>query len=257
MQEARAGYDRAVAAEIAAENEIDNSREALRAITGQYLSNLDELSGEMPLVKPEPVDIEAWTDIALKENLEVIAAQNAVDLQRQEVDVQQSGHLPTLDLVTRHGYDTSGGRFGDTANRTTSIGLELNVPLFSGGFVSSRSREAQHRLEEQLERLEQARREAHQLTRQAYHGVISGISQIKALDQAVVSSETALEATEAGYQVGTRTAVDVVASERALFEAKRDYSRARYNYLIDTLRLKRASGILSSEDLAQINMWLE
>lgn len=256
VQEARAGYDRAVAAEIAAENEIDNAREALREIAGQYFNNLEPLSDEMPLVKPEPADIEVWTNIAVQENLEVIAARSTVERSRQEVDVQQAGHLPTVDLVTRHGFDSTGGRFGNTTNTTTSIGLELNVPIFEGGFVSSRTREARHRVDEQLERLEQARRQAHRLTRQAYHGVISGISQIKALDQAVLSSETALQATEAGYQVGTRTAVDVVTSERTTFEARRNYARARYNYIVDTLRLKRASGLLSQEDLVQINMWL-
>lgn len=256
VQEAQAGYDRAVAAEIAAENEIDNAREALREIAGQYFTRLEPLSDEMPLVTPEPADIEVWTDIAVQENLEVIAAMSAVERSRQEVDVQQAGHLPTLDLVTRVGEDTSGGRFGTTTTETVAVGVEFNLPIFQGGFVSSRAREARHRVDEQLERLEQARRQAHRLTRQAYHGVISGISEIKALDQAVLSSETALQATEAGFQVGTRTAVDVVTSERATFEARRNYARARYDYIVDTLRLKQAAGILSPEDLSQINMWL-
>lgn len=257
VQEARAGYDRAVAAEIAAENEIDNAREALREIAGQYFTSLEPLSDEMPLVTPEPADIEVWTDIAVRENLEVIAARSAVERSRQEVDVQQAGHLPTLDLVTRFGEEASGGRFGTTTTESVAVGVEFNLPIFQGGFVSSRAREARHRVDEQLERLEQARRQAHRLTRQAYHGIISGISQIKALDQAVLSSETALQATEAGYQVGTRTAVDVVTSERTTFEARRNYARARYDYIVDTLRLKRASGLLSHEDLVQINMWLE
>lgn len=257
VQEAQAGYDRAVAEEIAAENDIDNTREAIREITGQYIDNLEKLSGKMPLVKPEPADIDAWTDIALRENLNIIAAQKAVDQSREAVSIQRSGHYPTVDMVTQYGYNTTGGRFGDTSNRSGSIGLELNVPLFSGGYVSSKTREAQQRLQEQLERLEQARRQAHRETRQSYLGVISGISQIKALNQAVISSETALEATQAGYEVGTRTAVDVVASERATFQAKRDYARARYNYLVNTLQLKLASGTLSMDDLAQINVWLK
>ena len=257
VQEAQAGYDRAVAQEIAAENDIDNTREAMREITGRYMDNLAKLSNKMPLVKPKPADIDAWTDIALRENLDIIAAQRAVDLSREEVGIQRSGHYPTVDLVTQYGYNTTGGRFGDTTNRSGAVGVELNVPLFAGGYVSSKTREAQQRLQEQLERLEQARRQAHRSTRESYLGVISGISQIKALNQAVISSETALEATQAGYEVGTRTAVDVVASERATFQAKRDYARARYDYLVNTLQLKLASGTLSTDDLAQINVWLK
>jgi len=257
VQEAQAGYDRAVAQEIAAENDIDNNREALREITGQYVDNLDQLAVKMPLVKPNPADIDEWTDTALRQNLNVIVAQDAVDLSRQEIKIQHAGHYPTLDLVSQYGYDDSGGRFGKTITRSGAIGLELNVPIFGGGYVSSKTREAEDRLQQQLEVLEQARRQAHLSTRQAYLGVISGISQIKALNQAVISSETAQKATEAGFEVGTRTAVDVVASERATYQAKRDYARARYNYLIDTLRLKLAAGILSKEDMAQVNMWLK
>lgn len=257
VQEAQAGFDRAVAQEIAAENDIDNTREAMREITGQYIDNLKRLSDKMPLVKPKPADINAWTDIALQENLDVIAAQRAVDQSREEVDIQQSGHYPTLDLVSQYGYDRNGGRFGFTSTRGGAIGVELNVPIYQGGYVNSKTREAQQRLQEQLERLEQARRQAHRSTRESYLGVISGISQIKALNQAVISSETALQATQAGFEVGTRTAVDVVASERATYQSKRDYARARYNYLINTLQLKLASGTLSTDDLAQINTWLK
>lgn len=257
VQEAQAGYDRAVAQQIAAENDIDNNREALREITGQYMDNLDQLSAKMPLVKPRPADIDEWTDTALRQNLNVIAAQDAVDLSRQAIRIQNAGHYPTLDLVSQYGYDHSGGRFGTTTTRSGAIGLELNVPIYGGGYVSSKTREAEQRLQQQIEVLEQARRQAHLATRQAYLGVISGISQIKALNQAVISSETAQKATEAGFEVGTRTAVDVVASERATYQAKRDYARARYNYLIDTLKLKLAAGTLSKKDMAQVNMWLK
>ena len=256
VQEAQAGYDRAVAAEIQAENDIDNAREALREITGEDIADLPELIDSMPLMTPDPADIDEWTDTSVKENPAVLSALEAVDTARKEIGIQRSGHLPTLDLVTQYGYNTTGGRFGDSSSRSTAIGLELNVPLFQGGFVSSKTREAQQRLQEQLERLEQARRKAQRDTREAYLGVISGISQIKALNQAVISSETALQATEAGYEVGTRTAVDVVASERATYQARRDYARARYDYILDTLRLKFASGLLSTDDLTQVNQWL-
>ena len=256
VQEAQAGYDWAFAAEIAARNNVDNAREALREITGIYISDLALLGKTMPLLRPEPGEIETWTGAALEQNLNVLAAQHAVDSARREVQKQRAGHLPSVDMVARHSLDSTGGRFGSYENTTSSIGVQVNVPLFQGGFVSSRVRETHERLNAELERLEQTRRNAQRMTRQAYLGVISGISRVNALNQAVISSETALEATEAGFEVGTRTAVDVVAAEQATSQARRDYARARYDYLLDSLRLKQASGSLSVEDLSRVNRWL-
>ena len=256
VQEAQAGYDRAFAAEIEARNNVDNSTESLREITGAYFSGLATLGETMPLLSPQPEEIETWTGAALEQNLNVLAAQHAVDNARREIKRQQAGRLPTLDMVARHSLDETGGRFGSFESTTSSVGVQLNVPIFQGGYVNSRVRETHERLNAELERLEQARRNAQRLTRQAYLGVISGISRVNALKQAVVSSETALQATEAGFEVGTRTAVDVVAAERATSQARRDYARARYDYLLDTLRLKQASGSLSAADLSQVNRWL-
>ena len=256
VQEAQAGYDRAFAAEIEAGNNVDNSMEVLREITGAYFSALTPLGETMPLLNPQPEEIETWTDAALERNLNVLAAQHAVDNSRREIKRQQAGHLPTLDVVARHSLDETGGRFGALESTTSSLGVQLNVPIFQGGYVSARVRETREQLNAELERLELARRRAQRLTRQAYLGVISGISRVNALQQAVLSSETALQATEAGFEVGTRTAVDVVAAERATSQARRDYARARYDYLLDTLRLRQASGSLSAEDLSQVNRWL-
>lgn len=256
VQEAQAGHDRAFAAEIEARNNVDNAWEALREITGAYFSDLATLGDAMPLLSPQPEEIDAWTGAALEQNLNILAAQHAVDTARREIKRQQAGHLPTVDMVARHSLDETGGRFGSFESTTSSLGVELNVPIFQGGYVSSRVRETHERLDAEMQRLEQARRNAQRMTRQAYLGVISGISRVKALKQAVVSSETALLATEAGFDVGTRTAVDVVAAERATSQARRDYARARYDYLLDTLRLKQASGSLSPEDLHEVNRWL-
>ena len=255
VQEAQAGYDRAVADEIRAINEIDNTREALREITGEFLPDLEGLDETIPMVSPEPADIESWSNNAMSNNLDVIAAIHAVDIARDEIKVQQSGHLPTVDLTARRSYNES-DTSGDSENTSNTIGLQFNMPLYSGGSVSSRTRATQERLNQQLEILEQIRRQAHRQARQSYLGVMSGISQIKALQQAVVSSEVALDATRTGFEVGTRTAVDVVQSERALFQAKRDLSRARYDYIINTLNLKQAAGILTIDDIEQINQWL-
>ncbi len=256
VQEAQAGYDRAVAQRIAAANGVDNSREALREIIGIYLESQPALSEDMPFVEPDPADLDQWTETALAQNLEVVAAKESVEASRQEIKVQNSGHLPTLDAVAQYGYDKTGGRFGATKIHSDVVGLELNVPLFQGGYVSSRAREARARLDENLERLETSLRSVQRQTRESYLGVVSGISQVHAFKQALISSETALRATEAGFEVGTRTAVDVIAAERVLSEAKRDYARAKYEYIQNFLLLKQAAGTLSPEDLARLNQWL-
>ncbi len=256
VQEAQAGYDRAVAQKIAAANGVDNAREAMREVIGVYLESQAALSEAMPFVEPDPADLEQWTESTLAQNLDIAAATAAVDTARQEIKAQNSGHLPTLDAIASYGYDKTGGRFGSTKVHSDVVGLELNVPLFQGGFVSSRAREAHAHLDESLERLETSRRRAQRQTRESYLGVISGISQVHAFNQALVSSETALRATEAGFEVGTRTAVDVIAAERVLSQSKRDYAKAKYDYIQNSLLLKQAAGTLSDDDLAQINQWL-
>ena len=237
VQEAKAGYDLAVAQEIQAINGIDNAKEQIRELTSEYIDKYDGLGENIKLVKPVPEDISSWTELSIKQNLDISAANFALETARKEIKKQSAGHLPTVDIVASHGYDSTGGRFGSTRTDRSSIGVELNVPIYSGG-------------------LEKAMRTAQRNTREAYLGVISGISQVNALKQAVVSSETALLATETGFEVGTRTAVDVVASQRATSKARRDYSNAKYNYILNTLKLKRAAGILSPNDLNLINAWL-
>jgi len=246
IQEAKAGFDRATAQVIEAENAVDNAREALREIIGEYVTDVAGLDEGVPLVKPNPEDIDAWTSRSLEQNFNVIAARFALETADQEIDVQRAGHLPTLDLVAGRNYESSGGFFGTRKIRTDAIGLELNVPLFQGGLVTSQTREARSLYDASLQRLHLSQRNAQSQTRQSYLGVISGISRIKAL-----------EATNAGFDVGTRTAVDVVAAERALSDARRNLARARYDYIVDTLRLKQAAGILGDQDLALVNRWLE
>jgi outer membrane protein len=256
VQEAQAGYDLAVARELLALNAIDNAEEAIRELTGDYVTDFAVLGNNMSLVRPEPEAIESWTSLSLEQNLGMVAARYAAETARNEIKRQSAGHYPTLDLVGSHGYDSAGGRFGATKTHESSIGLELNIPIYSGGLVSSQTREAHENYNVAMHLLEQERRSAQRFTREAYLGVISGISQVNALKQAVVSSETALEATEAGFEVGTRTTVDVVATQRATSEARRNYSQAKYDYILNTLKLKQAAGTLSTEDLELINAWL-
>lgn len=257
VQEAQAGYDLAVATQILSRNGVDNALEALRELTGRYHRELAPLGTEMPLVSPEPNDVDRWTDTALAQNLRLAQALTRAELAEREIRREYAGHLPTIDIVGTHDYAKQGGRFGNTEVTATTLGIELNLPIYQGGQVVSRTREAQHRHEEALELLEQQRRATVRAARNAYLGVVSGISRVQALAQAVVSTETALTATRAGFEVGTRTGVDVVAAERELVRAKAQYARARYNYILDSLRLKLAAGTLAPEDLERMNSWLE
>ena len=259
VEEAKAGFDLANAQVIEAEIEVDNSWEALREITGLYLdlATLKPLIADTPLISPEPNDVDAWTGIALEQNLELSAALLASEIARTEIRRQEAQHLPTLDLVASHGLNQSGGRFGDTDIVTSSIGLQLNLPIYQGGEVLSRTRESRHLHQQTLDDLERQRRVTQRQARDAFRGVISGISRVQALAQAVVSTQTALEAIEAGFQVGTRTSVDVLQAQSALFRAKRDFSQSRYDYILDILRLKQAAGVLNEDDLTEVNSWLE
>ena len=257
VQEAKAGYDLATASEIQAENQLDNTIEALREITKVHHTDLAPLGKSVSLTVPEPADIDAWTETSLQQNLELAAAQIALDIASEEIQAQDAGHLPTLDIVGGHGFNKSGGRFGSTELTQGDVGIELNLPLYQGGRVISSTREAEHRYEEALEKLEKKRRSVYRQTREAFLGITAQISSVKAFEQAVVSSETAVESTRAGFEVGTRTGVDVVTAERGLFLARRDYARARYDYILDVLRLKQAAGTIEPADVAVANGWLE
>lgn len=256
VQESQAGFDTAVAQTILRENQLDNAREALREITGQYHRDLAVLGPDMPLVAPEPNDIDAWTRTALGQNLNVRASELSAAVAEEEIRRVEAGHLPTLDLVGTHNRRKSGGITLTPKTHQTSIGIQLSVPIYQGGLVVSQTREALELHRQALDDMEAQRRATQRQAREAFLGVLSGISQVRAFQQAVVSNESALEATEAGFQVGTRTAVDVLNAEAALFGAKRDLAGARYDYIVNIVSLKQAAGTLSEEDLQEIDSWL-
>lgn len=256
LQEAQAGFDEAVANRILNENQLDNARENLREITGEYIAKLTVLQESLPLVNPQPDNIEQWMEIAELNNMDVITARYKLENLRQEIKKQNAVHLPTLDLVANYGHNRTGGRFGTNETNIGHIGLELNIPIYQGGFVSSKAREAKHYYAQSLHEVKRFLRLAQKNTRQSYLGIISAISRINALKQAIISSETALQATISGFDAGTRTAVDVIMAEHTALRAKRENSAAQYTYLLDTLRLKQATGTLNLKDLKQINNWL-
>jgi len=255
VHEAQAGYDQALANEIEAFNNLDNQKEALREIIGENEAALDPLGEQLPLIKPEPEDISAWSDSAEVSNLGIISALNQAEFSRKNIDLQRSGHLPKLDLVASYGESDVNSTFGLRGN-TESVGLQLNIPLFEGGAVNSRTRQASFEYQAAKENLNAKKREVKRQVKDAYRGIISNMSRVEALESSVNSAQSALEATEAGFEIGTRTMVEVLSEQRNLYRAKRDYSRTRYNYLINSLKLKQAASNLTMEDIGQINRLL-
>jgi outer membrane protein len=257
VHEAQAGYDAAVAAEIAARNGLDIAREALREITGQEPLAPATLQETMPLLTPEPADIGQWVERASTQNLSLIAAEAAARAAAEELSRREAGHYPTLDLVASHSYsDTTDLPVTGSEYTNTSIGVQLSVPLYSGGLTTAQSSEARALLTQAQESLEAQRRATVREVRSAFLGITAGISQVQARKQALSSAQIALEATQAGFEVGTRTAVEVLNSQQVRYSAQRDYARSRYDYLLASLRLKQAAGSLSEEDIVLVNGWL-
>lgn len=257
VHEARAAFDLATAEVISARNDLASRQEALREITNRPHLILHRLKSDIPLVSPNPSNLQEWVRIALKQNLRLKAISYDTAIARTEIKVQQSGHLPTVDIVASKSKNTStGGFFGALDTDNESVRLQLKIPLFRGGFTSSKNKQARHQYSQAKENLEKQRRQTLRETRDAYRGVIAGISRVRALKQAIVSTQSALKATRAGYRVGTRTIVDVLNSQRELFKARSNYSEARHGYVINLLRLKQAAGTLSVKDLGTINNWL-
>tara|TARA_B100001146_G_scaffold173672_1_gene154721 strand:+ start:646 stop:2067 length:1422 start_codon:yes stop_codon:yes gene_type:complete len=266
IQEAQAAFDQSIASEISAKRNLATTKELLREITDNYPEELQKPGSNMPLIMPNPQSESEWVNTALQQNLSLLSAQVGTEIGRNEVNIQKSGHYPTLGLqASKRDTDNnslrsdSGSPFSpaDTENINQGIGLQLNIPIYSGGQTSSRVRQAvaQHRAAK--EKLERVARETTRKTRDAYLGIISGIATVKALEQSVKSSTTALLATEAGYDVGTRTTVDVLDARKRLYLAQTNLAISKYDYLKNIVRLKQAAGTLSKEDLTQINNWLQ
>ena len=220
----------------------------------------------VPLLPPTPADEDEWVERALEQNLDLVASRISADIASKEVNSRRSAHMPTLDLVVnRSSFEQDSEQSNDnnpfsplfTSSDQDSVSLQINVPLFAGGRNTSRVREAVYLHRAARERAQRIARETERLARDSYLGVLAEISRTRALEQALKSSEVALEATQAGFEVGTRTTVDVLDAQRQLFNARTQYLRARYDYLLNVLRLKQASGTLQVQDLERINGLLE
>jgi len=258
VKAAQARFDLSVSLEIQATSKLVEAKDSLREVAGKFYDELAALKQELALERPDPDSADAWIERAVQQNLRVLAAQAASESARQEMRIQRAGHLPTLDINASAGYlDTNFGGIAPIERQDSEIGLQLNVPLYEGGAINSRTREARSRFEEATERLQQEVRAAELATRNAYRGILTDIAQVKALGESLKSTEVAVEAEEAGFEVGTRTIVDVLDSQREYYLARLNYARARYLYVVDQLRLKRAAGILTVDDLLEVNEALE
>jgi outer membrane protein len=263
VQEAKAAFDSATATLIQAKRSLATTGERLRELTGDTFDELSKPGEAMPLTAPSPANPEDWVRLAMDQNARLISSRLAADIARHNVSSERGGHLPSIDLVVSRSHfeseativGTSAGDV-DSDSDDTTYSLQFTLPIFSSGATASRVRQAGFRHVAARERLERTARETERETRDAYLGVNSEMSRVQSLKQAVESARTALQATEAGYEVGTRTSVDVLDARRRLFEAETNYSRSRYDYLLNVLRLRLAAGTLDAQGLTEINALL-
>ena len=253
--DAQARYDLTVAQEIAIQNDLENKQNALEQIIGHRAGELVTVKGEVPLQAPMPTNIDAWVEKALAQNPDVKIAQAALEIAGEEVRRARGGHLPALDLVASYGDNSQSGSLGYDQTAKT-VGVQLNLPIFAGGATSSKVREAVANQERARQELDATRRRVTQQARQAYLGVTSGIAQVKALQQAVISNQSSLASTKLGLEVGVRTSVDELNARQQLFSARRDLAQALYNYIMAQLRLGAAVGNLNEADVTKVNTWL-
>jgi outer membrane protein len=265
VKEAKAARDTAAAAVIAAKRTLATAEDQLQEITGQKYDSLAKPGTDMPLNMPQPADEDRWVSASLDQNLSLVSSRLAADIARDNVSVAFGGHLPTVDLVAGRTYTNQYGNyiyqgepvdnFGSRIN-DRSISLQVTIPIFSGGMTQSKVRQSQYLWIAAKEQVVQTSRATERQARDAYLGVISGIARVQALRQALESSQTALTATEAGYEVGTRTAVDVLNARRTLVQGQTDYSGSRYDFIVSIIQLREAAGNLDRAQLAEINGWL-
>ncbi len=267
VQEARAAHDSGAAAVIAAKRQLSSTQELLREITGDAYQSLARPIEPFELANPEPSSEDRWVEMALQQNLSLVSSRLAADIAREAVSSARGGHLPTVDLVASRYRATSDGQYinsDGTPYGSSSvdqyqniIGIQFTIPIYTGGMVSSQVRQAVYQHRAAKERLERVARQTEHDARDAYLGVLSEISHVRALRRAVESNSTALNATESGYEAGTRTAVDVLESRRLWIQAQTDYSRSRYDYMMNVLKLQQAAGILSEQSLNRLNTLLK
>ena len=269
VHEARAAFDGARARLILAENAFEDAKEALRETAGAYFENFARLTDDIPLDSPDPADAQSWVQMALQNNPQVMQQLGQLDAARADLRIARAGHLTSLGLSGSYSRNVNNEFTARDPQTQAPIGITsfqtdgwqaqvtLNIPIFQGFATQSRRRQAGFVLQLADEVLDQAQRSVVRQTETAYRSVVAGIREVEARRQALVSANSALEATNAGFEVGTRTIVDVLLSEQRFFQAERDYSQARHQFILNQLRLKQAAGSLSEDDLTEVNALLE
>ena len=258
--EAQARYDLSQAQEISALNDVEARRRALQLLTGKVYETLKPLRSDIKLSPPNPNNMQAWVDLAEKQSYPVLVQQLSTEVAGQEARRNRAAHYPTLDAVATYGQGLqTGSQLSTIGSDTTigTIGLQLAWPLYQGGGISSREREAAANYERSKQDLENARRGAALTARQSYLAVLAGVAQVRAFEQALVSSRSALDSNRLGYEVGVRINIDVLNAQQQVFSTERDLLAARYNTIANTLRLKAAGGGLRDEDVEEVNRVLE
>jgi len=266
VQDAKAQHDTAVASVITAENTLADSREALTQITGKPSDNLKKLREQLPMDPPTPNDPKAWVAEAVKSNPTILASQYNVESAEHSISSARAAHLPTLDATAGYSKSTAWTQNAGTLSSSntssngrggTTVGLTLSVPIFSGGATQSRVRQSIYQRDSAQDSLESSRRQVVRDTLNYYRSVVAGISKVEATKAAVESSESARDATQAGFEVGTRTIVDVLIAQQNLTSALSDYSQARHQFILDKLLLKQTAGTVDVKDLEAINALLQ
>lgn len=255
--EAQSAFDLVTAQVLAGEGDLEVKRAALRQIIGKDAGNLARLKDGVQLSSPVPAQINEWVSTAEKQNFAVTSSQVSLEIAQREIKKSRSGHLPTIDFSASTGRSTGNSAAAiQGVSKPTTVGVSVNIPLFSGFGTDSRVRETIALEDKARNDLESARRAAAQSARQAYIGVVSGLSQIKAFEAAEISSQSALDSTKLGYQVGVRINIDVLNAQQKLSNTRQSLAKARYDNIINGLRLKAAAGTLKEADLAEVNTLL-
>ena len=259
VHDARARYDLSVVSQIAAKDTLASKQEALKELIQLDKAQLVPLANKLPLASPEPNNIQQWGQTSVEYNLAIRMAKQDVAIAKKQIQLHQSEHYPTVDLVGSHNYnETGGGSFGTGfRNESDSIGVELNLSLFAGGKTVSLTRQAVYDHQKTLDALQSLQRATLRQARDAFRGVSSNLQRIQALERAIISNQSSLQANEAGLDVGTRTIVDVLNAQSNLSRAKLQLMEAKNGYILNVLALKAASGSLALDDIKKINGWLQ
>ncbi|WP_083001893.1 TolC family outer membrane protein [Halomonas sp. GT] len=256
VEEARASFDQSRADRIAGESNLQVAFEVLEQLTGQRYANIDALGDSMPIALPSPTDRNYWVEQAIERNPQVLAQQAGIELSRVGVELARAGRMPTVQAFANYQYSDSDSDLVSGYNTSSQVGVSANLPIYTGGSTSARIRQGTFQLESSQYDFESQRRTTIQQVRSLYTQVSNNVDTVEARQQAIVSNRSALEATRAGYEVGTRNIVDVLNAEQSLYNAIANYAEARYDYVVNLLSLRQQAGLLDVAAIEEVNGWL-